>query len=310
MELCVTNNSTMTRFPYDQFAKDYLKELLQPLGKVETSLTVPAEIREIDVYFAPSPQPSTDTIQLGLLGQLANKPALFEPFRNAVKISEIRSCMNKLFYLIADIERQNKRNNISTLEDELPKLWILSPTASIPILDGFKASLEEQSWGQGVYILGSHLKTAIVAIHQLPQNEETLWLRLLGKGGVQQRAIKELENLSPNNPLRDKAVDLLLSLKTTLEINQNPDKEDRKLLMSLSPIYLQRLAEAKQEGIQEGVMNERRIAIASLLQAKFGSLDAELNAIIQPLTTLTPEEFSPLLIQLSRAELLARFRQQ
>jgi hypothetical protein len=113
MELCVTNNSTMTRFPYDQFAKDYLKELLQPLGKVETSLTVPAEIREIDVYFAPSPQPSTDTIQLGLLGQLANKPALFEPFRNAVKISEIRSCMNKLFYLIADIERQNKRNNIS-----------------------------------------------------------------------------------------------------------------------------------------------------------------------------------------------------
>ncbi|WP_342745961.1 hypothetical protein [Brunnivagina elsteri] len=46
----------MTRFPYDQFAKDYLKELLQPLGKVETSLTVPAEIREIDVYFAPSPK--------------------------------------------------------------------------------------------------------------------------------------------------------------------------------------------------------------------------------------------------------------
>ncbi|WP_342745962.1 hypothetical protein [Brunnivagina elsteri] len=169
-----------------------------------------------------------------------------------------------------------------------------------------------------MYILGSHLKTAIIAIHQLPQNEETLWLRLLGKGRVQKRAIQELESLSPNNPLRDKAVDLLLSLKTTLEINQNPNKEDRELLMSLSPIYLQRLAEAKQEGIQEGiqegrqegVMNERRIAIASLLQAKFGSLDAELNAIIPLLTALTPEEFSPLLIQLSRTELLARFKQQ
>lgn len=43
----------MTRFPYDQFAKDYLKELLQPLGEVETSRKVPAEIREVDVYFVP-----------------------------------------------------------------------------------------------------------------------------------------------------------------------------------------------------------------------------------------------------------------
>jgi hypothetical protein len=142
----------MTRFPYDQFAKDYLEELLQPLGKIETSKTVPAEIREIDVYFAPSSQPTTDTIQLGLLGQLAEKAALIEPFRNAVKISEIRSCMNKLFYIIADIERQNKRDNIPTQEDDLPKLWILSPTASTTILDGFKASLDED-WGAGVHFL-------------------------------------------------------------------------------------------------------------------------------------------------------------
>ena len=66
----------MTRFPYDQFAKDYLEELLQPLGKIETSKAVPAEIREIDVYFAPSPQSSTDAIQLGLLGRIANTSAL------------------------------------------------------------------------------------------------------------------------------------------------------------------------------------------------------------------------------------------
>ncbi|MEM7557445.1 MAG: hypothetical protein AAF378_25855, partial [Cyanobacteria bacterium P01_A01_bin.84] len=81
----------MTRFPYDQFAKDYLTELLQPLGKVETSRKVPAEIREIDVYFAPSPQPTIDKIELGLLGRLADTTALFEPYRNAVKIAEIRS---------------------------------------------------------------------------------------------------------------------------------------------------------------------------------------------------------------------------
>ncbi len=138
-----------------------------------------------------------------------------------------------------------------------------------------------------------------------------MWLRLLGKGRVQQRAIEELEALPQNNPLRDKAIDLLLSLKTQIEIRQNPDEEDRELLMNLSPIYLERLAEAEQkgrnEGIQQGVQNERRIVIENLLRARFGSLDDELNSIIQPLLALTPEEFSPLLIQLSREELISRF---
>lgn len=306
----------MTRFPYDQFAKDYFTELLQPLGKVETSKPVPAEIREIDVYFAPSSQPITDTVQLGLLRRLADKPALIEPFRNAVKISEIRSCMNKLFYIIADIERQNKRDNISTQEENLPLLWILSPTASTTILNGFKASLDEENWGTGVHFLGDYLKTAIIAIHQLPRTPETLWLRLLGKGRVQQQAIEELETLPQNNPLRDKAIDLLLNLKTQVEIRQNPSEEDRELIMNLSPIYLQRLAEAEQkgrsqgiqEGLEEGVKNERRTVIESLLRVRFGSLDDELNAIIQPLLALTPEEFSTLLIQLSREELVSRFR--
>lgn len=43
----------MTRFPYDQFAKDYLEELLQPLGSVQVPRRVAGEVREIDVWFAP-----------------------------------------------------------------------------------------------------------------------------------------------------------------------------------------------------------------------------------------------------------------
>ena len=123
-----------------------------------------------------------------------------------------------------------------------------------------------------------------------------------GKGRVQQKAVEELETLPQNNPLRNKAIDLLLSLKTQIEVKQNPDEEDREALMGLSPIYLQRLADARQEG--------QRTVIENLLRARFGALDDELKEIIQPLLTLTPEEFSPLLIQLSREELLSRFRQE
>jgi hypothetical protein len=313
----------MTRFPYDQFAKDYLQELLLPLGKVETSRQVAAEVREIDVYFAPSPQPSSNTTSLGLLGRFAATAALFEPFINAATISEIRGCLHKLFDVFADLERQAKRNNTRVSEIELPRLWILSPTASVSLLDGFGARLDEDNWGAGVYFLGDFLKTAIVAIHQLPRTEETLWLRILGKGRVQQQAIAELEALPENNPLRSKAIDLLVNLKTTLEVGQNIDQEDRDLIMRLSPIYEQRLAEARQEGVQQGIQiyeqrlaeatqqgiqTERRITIENLLRVRFGTLDEELVAIIEPMVVLPPEEFTRLLVQSSREELLARFR--
>ncbi|WP_041555290.1 hypothetical protein [Nostoc sp. PCC 7524] len=314
----------MTRFPYDQFAKDYLKELLQPLGEVETSRKVPAEIREIDIYFAPVAPSTSDTIDLGLLGRMAAEPALIEPFRNAATIAEIRSCINKLFDIFAEIKRQAKGDNNRISESELPRLWILSPTASESILNGFRASLDTENWEVGVHFLADYLRTAIVAIHQLPRIEETLWLRILGKGRVQQQAIDELQALPPEHPLRSKAIDLLLSLKATLEVNQNIDEEDRDLIMRLSPIYEQRLAEAKQEGIQEGLREglqeglregiqeginaERRKVIENLLQVRFGTLDAELREIIEPLLALSPEEFTPLLLQMSREALLDRFR--
>jgi hypothetical protein len=154
------------------------------------------------------------------------------------------------------------------------------------------------------------VKTAIVVIHQLPRISETLWLRLLGKGNVQKQAIAELQALPPNNPLRAKAIDAVLSLRSILEItqnqNQNIDEEDRELVMALSPIYLQQLEDAKQEGVQQGV----RTVIENLLQVRFGSLDRELSTIIEPISRLSPQEFTPLLLQLSREELLNRFRQQ
>ncbi len=311
----------MTRFAYDRFAKDYLQELLSPLGSVETSKDVAGEVREIDVYFVPSPKSQIDKPTLGLLGRFIDTAVLIEPFRNAVTKSEVRSCMGKLFDTCALFEREAKRNDLRLQEDSLPKLWILSPTASEEFLAGFNTEIDEDSWLKGIHFLGDSLRTAVVAIHQLPVTPETLWLRLLGKGKVQQRAIEEVQALDINNPLRSKAIDLLVNLKSTLELNQNLDVEDRDLVMQLSPIYEQRLAEAKQEGrqegrqegIEQGVQTERRTIIENLLKVRFGTLDEQLTVIIEPLLGLPPEEFSSFLLQLSnvsREELLTKFHQQ
>ncbi|WP_371411492.1 hypothetical protein [Nostoc linckia] len=128
----------MTRFIHDQFAKDYLEQLLTPYGEVQAPRRVSGEVRQIDVYFIPKSQPSTIPDTLGILGQFAATASLFEPFRNAASATEICDCLLKLLEVRGDLQRQANRNNTRIIESNLPKLWILTPTASAQILYFFK----------------------------------------------------------------------------------------------------------------------------------------------------------------------------
>ncbi|WP_373537693.1 hypothetical protein [Microcoleus sp.] len=317
----------MTRFIHDQFAKQYLKELLTPLGKVETSLDIAGEVRQIDVFFAPKAEPEVEATALGILGKIAAKPAVLEPFRSPVQTGEIRSCLGKLFDVHAEYERVAARDNSRIAEADLPQLWILSPTVSDVMLAGFGAIPEPENWVNGVYFLSPSLKAAIIAIHQLPRTPETLWLRILGKGNVQKQAIAELRELPSDNFFRLSALELLYNLRTILEVRQDIDREDRELIMELSPLYLQRLEDATQrgiqqgiqegiqegiqqgiqEGIQEGIQRSQRLIVESMLQVKFGEIDEELAQIIEPLIKLESLDRARLIRQLERPELLARF---
>jgi hypothetical protein len=315
----------MTRFIHDQFAKQYLTELLISYGQIEMSKDITSEVRQIDVLFTPA-SPFPDGIEsLGLLGRMAKNSSytIFEPFRNAVSKSEIRSCMGKLFDIHADLERQTKRNNTRINEEELPYLWIFTPTASADILESFNFTLDEENWGKGIYFLGKALKTVLIVIHQLPTTPETLFLRVLGRGKVQRQAVEELEELSENSPFLTNIIQLVHDLIAVLSARQEKehdiDQDDQELIMKLSEMYEQQLAEIKkqereegeqqglQKGRQEGLARERRAMIESILQVRFGELDSELATIIDQVIAMTREEFTPLLLQLSREELLARF---
>ncbi|MFN7529322.1 MAG: hypothetical protein ACK5QA_18145 [Dolichospermum sp.] len=313
----------MTRCLHDQFAKQYLTELLTPYGQVETSKDITAEVRQIDLLFIPSPQPAQSLEKLGLLGKMATNYAIFEPFRNPVSKSEIRSCIGKLFDVHADLERQAKRNETRINETELPQLWIFTPTASVDILESFNGTLDETNWGKGIYFLSAGLKTVVVVIHQLPSTPETLFLRVLGRGKVQRQAVEELEALANNTPFLGDIIELVHNLIAVLSARQRQehdiDQDDQELIMKLSQMYQQQLEEIKkqerQEGLQEGekrgldrgIERERRAMIESILQVRFGEVDSQLATIINPLIAMKREEFTPLLLQLSREELLARF---
>lgn len=292
----------MTRFPYDQFAKEFLEELLKPLGEVKAPREVKGEVRQIDVWFAPVLPTRADALPLGLLGLFAATPALFEPFRNPATVTEICNCILKLLELRGELQREANRNQERLLEEKLPKLWIITPTVSESIIRGFRGILDEENWGSGVYFLADHLRTAIVAIHQLPRTEETLWLRLLGRGRVQEQAIDELQKLPRSNSLRSIALRLVTNLNANLQSSENIDEDDRRLIMKLSPLYVQWEQEAQKQG--------QRMVVENLLTVRFGTLDEQLATIIQPILELPSQEYASLLLQLSnlsREDLLARF---
>ena len=303
----------MTRLIHDQFAKDYLEDMLSPYGEVRAARPVVGEVREIDVWYEPSGLGQASPSALGLLGRLAGTKAMFEPFRNPAKPHQICNCLLKLLEVLGETEREANRKKQKLGDRALPNLWIITPTASAEILNGFHAKLDEE-WEQGIYFLGEHLRTAIIVVHKLPRNRETLWLRVLGRGTVQSTAIDELEALPKDNPSRAIALNLLYNLRKNLEANANINTTDRKLIMRLKPLYQQdreeAIREGMQQGIQQGTQQGTQVIIENLLRSRFGSIDEELAAAIPPMMALPQPEFTELLLQFSqieRQELLARF---
>jgi hypothetical protein len=211
----------MTRFIHDQFAKEYLEELLKRYGEFKASEKVPSEVREIDALFTPFPGEEINLQTLGLLGRFASFPALFEPFRNAASDDEICNCILKLLCVRGAFQRDARSNNARIPESALPKLWILTPSASKRKLSDFGAT-EAADWVSGVYLMPKALRTAIVVIHQLPRTPETLWLRVIGRGRVQKQAIDELEALPLRHPYAWITLQLLYALQQSLIVADNP----------------------------------------------------------------------------------------
>ncbi|QFS49703.1 DUF4351 domain-containing protein [Nostoc sphaeroides] len=284
----------MTRFVHDKFAKDYLEELLKPYGEVKSSSKISGEIKEIDVLFTPLVQQTSNLEVLGLLGRFAEFPAILEPFRNAASGDEICDCIQKLLEVKAGLRRDAKANKTRLQESDIPKLWVLSPTASPALLSSFNVN-QKSGWLPGVYFLGDALRTAIVAIHQLPQIPETLWLRILGRGSVQSQAIVELSTLPLNHPYKQATLELVYNLRENLRINQNLESDDRELIMRLEPLYQQdrerAKLEGKQEGRQEGKQEGQQDLIIRLLNRRFGEIDA---ALIERIRELSIEQLEGL----------------
>jgi hypothetical protein len=296
----------MTRKKHDQYSKQFIAELLEPKGDTQTQYEIPpGEAHQADVYFVPAP--GADFQPLGLLGRIAAKPCLIEPFRSPPSRIELQTCVQKLLKLRCELLNKVKRDNKSLEEkdkkslpeDELPRLWILATSASDNLLKFFDAKPDLPNWCEGFYFCASGIRTAIVTINRLPPTPETLLLRLLGKGATQQQAIEEVLAFPTDNALRNHVEYLLYRWHISLEVQPDePTEDDKELLMNLA-----KLVEERQQNIR---LEERRVFVENLLMLRFGKIDEPLSLVIKPLLKLPPSESSRLIWQASRETLLMK----
>jgi hypothetical protein len=295
----------MTKFKHDEFAKDLLKAILEPYGEIKTDRVVTNEIRKIDVFFIPAEiVPNDPTLQL--LWKCALRGASFEPFRSPVREHEVRSTMGKLFDVHAEMGREAHREDRKLPKtNELPQLWIITPTMSEEKLEDVNAIKGGEEWGEGVYLLGKTFRTGIIVVHKLPKTPETVWFRTLGRGKVQQEAIDEIAALPKDSVYRQKVLELFAVLKVNLENSTDRDSDEMELLMSLaeSPVFVEYMERATAQAIE----TSDRSTVEIIMADRFGAVDDELSAIIPNIIKLPKSEYVSLVMHMSREELIDRF---
>lgn len=256
----------MAQNSFDQLSKQYLEEFLAPIGTVQRQYEIPGEAKFADVWFVPTPG-ACQTEDLGLLGRIVQNPCLLEPYRNVPSRTEVRVALMKLVWVQEDERRKAGREELS--DDELPQLWILAATISQPLLEKTEGKTKADGL-PGVYFMAGILKTAIVAINQLPETEETLWLRILGRDGTQEQAIRAVLALPSSHPRRDGILRLLASWKVGIDLGDIQDFSGQEAMMALSEAFLaweqQTQERIRQEVSQEERQEERQVIARRLLQ--------------------------------------------
>ncbi|MCY7276284.1 MAG: flagellar assembly protein H, partial [Phormidesmis sp. CAN_BIN44] len=260
----------MAQNSLDQLSKQYLEEFLTPIAAVQRQYEIPGEAKFVDVWFVPDSE-VTQTEDLGLLGRIVQTPCLLEPYRNLPTRTEVRVAVMKLIWIQEDERRK-------TQQDALSQLWILAATTSKPLLEE-SGGIIKSDWMTGVYFIPDIFKTAFtpsgnceatVAIDQLPETEETLWLRILGRDATQERAIREVLTLPIEHPRRSGILRLLASWKVRIDLGGIEDFSGREAIMALSEAFLEWEQATQQRAEAQGLEQGQRSLILRQLEQRIG----------------------------------------
>jgi len=206
---------------------------------VMISPEVVGEADLVDVLF--EPDNSKPIVALGLLGELLSVPCIIEPLRWLPTRCELRTCLRH--WLQWQLEETNGLLPLNgTPEDHAPELdedetvnkrsLVIVPSITAKQLESWGATPDTSS---GIYHSPPMFGSTLVVANELSETSSTLWLRLLGRGKTQRRAISDLLGLAADHPLRSIALQQLQQWYRLLSRGQR-GRESRRLMHCLSQL--------------------------------------------------------------------------
>lgn len=285
----------MTRIFWDEMAKSFLQEVLEPAGKPETEHRIVAhEAQFADLWFEPDPNQADKRRRLGWLGTMSEQACIFETFSNLPQMDDVRECLRKV--LGKHHHRMMEHKKKGHAWPDMPRLWIIAPVIPKGLAQafGFQPS---PSWPSGIKLSPRGIQLGWVALAELPKTRETLMLRLiLARGTIYEQAQKELDEL-PDDAWEKWAVNWFVfeKFRRLVDDRQNGrrelGKEEKEFIMNSEQRWamlerevmekgrllgfkagrLEGRKKGRQEGREEGREEGRQEALRSMLMQIYKS---------------------------------------
>jgi hypothetical protein len=276
--------------PFDQLAKNLLRDALSRACSAETEVEVLAATQKIDVYTTPDPARAAELARMGLLGELAEQPCLFEPFHDTPTLRQLRRCLNKQHTWHHELERRARaaagasaaepgRDKPAAGEVPFPGLVVIGPGQPATVLDAYGC----QPVRPGVYQAVWGLALRVVVIAELPRTRETLLLRLLGSRRQFSQALADLADLPGDAWEQSVATPLLVHFQLAGHGHPTNEEDDVSAeIQAWFEDYQHKLrSEERKEGREEGRKEGERSLLLRLLRSRFGELPAVAVARIE-----------------------------
>ena len=179
---------------WDDLGKDLLASVLEAAGVVvETEREVRTRAQRVDCWVV-SPAKATATAGApALLLRMTGEPCAFEIVSRALNSDDVLNGMRKMLNVA-----QTREDGRRLLANFAP-LWVISagyPKTALTTL----AARPMEDWPSGFHEVPGPLPVRIVVVPELPRDEETRWLRLLGTGETLFQALAEVRIVRQPSP--------------------------------------------------------------------------------------------------------------
>ena len=271
---------------FDDFSKNILRDALSRACSADTEVEVLAATQKIDVYATPDPARAAERAGMGLLGELAAQPCLFEPFHDTPTLRQLRRCLNKQHTWHHELERRTRggggsspadpgRDKPAAVEVPFPALVVIGPGQPATVLDAYGC----QPVRPGVYRAVWGLALRVVVIAELPRTRETLLLRLLGSGRQFSQALADLAALPGDAWEQSVATPLLVHFQ--LAGHEHPTNEEDNVSAEIRAWFEDYQHKLRSEERKEGRKEGERSLLLRQLRSRFGELPAAAVARIE-----------------------------